>query len=63
MVETLTNVCAAFSISYITLTMKCDLLLNRVEGKNHSTKTLATDAAEALWQRQPLTIQKTCRLG
>lgn len=55
--------CAAFSISYITLTMKCDLLLNRVEGKNHSTKTLATDAAEALWQRQPLTIQKTCRLG
>lgn len=48
--------CAAFSIFYVTLTMKCDLLLDTVEGKNHSTKTLATDAAEALWQRQPVTI-------
>ena len=41
----------AFSISCIILSMKCDLLsLDIVEGKIHSTKTLATDVAEVLWQ-------------
>lgn len=41
----------AFSISCIILSMKWDLLsLDILEGKIHSTKTLATDVAEVLWQ-------------